>query len=227
MCPNKNIPSDQKGFLDIELFKKIIDESSSYIGAAFFFVRGEPLLHNKIHEMIAYAAEHNVRSLLHTNATTLSKEKASALIEAGLDYLSFSFDGMDKMNYKKIRVNADFDDTLHHINDFLKIKKEMKSRKPYTVIQILRTGSAHYENEEIASKNFYSLFNGLPIDEINERIPHNFGNAFQAKENSNVFSPCSYLWSAITILCDGSVVPCCLEFTKELCSWKRKREKII
>ena len=44
MCPNKEIPQPNKGIMDFELFKKIIDEAKDFVNDIFIHHRGEPML---------------------------------------------------------------------------------------------------------------------------------------------------------------------------------------
>ena len=198
MCPNSVMPKEKYGFMEYELFKKIIDEAKYFIGSAFIFLGGESLLHKDIFKMIAYAKSNGIRPLLHTNATLLNENNISRLFETGLDYISLSMDGFDKETYEKVRVNAKYEETLGNIINLLKIKKARNLKKPYTVIQTLLTDYKNYKPDTAEEKRFYALFEGLPVDEINVRIPHAWGsNLFETdkyvpKSLGKVYSPCSF-----------------------------------
>jgi len=124
-CMNKDLPPDQKKDMDTPLYKKIIDEAAGDVYDVNLFHRGEPLLHPDIADMIAYAEERNIRTRIHTNATLLDEDLDSRIIYAGLDMISFSFDGYTAEEHEKNRKGADFKRTLENIKGFLKIKKEM------------------------------------------------------------------------------------------------------
>ena len=62
---------------------------------------------------------------------------SKSLIEAGLDLISFSFDGYNKKSYESIRVKANFDKTLANIERLFELKKELKSKTPKTVMEIM------------------------------------------------------------------------------------------
>src|SRR4030066_2587471 len=105
-CVNKNLSSDQRGDMDFNLYKKIIDEISGKVHDVNLFHRGEPLLNKDIVPMIAYANKKGVRTRIHTNATLMNKELDGNMILAGLDLISFSFDGDVKENNEKNRTVA-------------------------------------------------------------------------------------------------------------------------
>lgn len=233
LCPNSILPNEKIGFMEFELFKKIIDESKSFVGSAFLFLGGESLLHKDIYKMINYAADGGIRPLLHTNATLLNKKIIDELLNSKLDYISFSMDGYTKDIYEKIRVNANFEQTINNIIEFLKTKKKMGKKKPYTVIQTLLTNYKNYKPDKISEKEFFGKFEGLPIDEINVRIPHSWGNTFAGNDRyvsktlGKKFSPCSFLWSSLSVLYDGTVVPCCIDFRGSYPLGNVKNKKLL
>ena len=122
MCPQSEPGSIERGFMKFELFKKIIDEAKTFVYDINLHHRGESLLHPELARMIDYAAKAGLYTRLHTNATILDEEKARAILEAGLDFLSFSFDGFTAETYEKIRRRANFETTINHISNFLKLK---------------------------------------------------------------------------------------------------------
>jgi hypothetical protein len=141
--------------------------------------------------MIAYANKKGVKTRIHTNATLLSQELDREMIMAGLDLISFSFDGFTKEEYEKNRTGAEFEKSLANIIDFLKVKKDLDSKKPYTIIQVIQSGETlsgdekpeHERTEQNSAKKkgaeqkraFMENFRGLPLDKIVIRKPHNWG----------------------------------------------------
>ena len=123
--------------MDWDLYKKIIDEAKGFVHDINLFLGGESLFHKRLPDMIRYARENGIGTRLSTNATVLTKDKAKAIIDAGLDFIIFSFDGYEKEVYEKIRVNASFEKTLANIKGFLEEKKRRGSRKPYVVFQVI------------------------------------------------------------------------------------------
>jgi MoaA/NifB/PqqE/SkfB family radical SAM enzyme len=137
MCPNKQLKKEEKGYMDFPLFKKIIDEASTFAIEANLHHRGESLLHPEIIPMTQYARQENLITKLHTNATLLDEEMSSKVIESGLDCLTFSFDGYDKATYENIRVKGNFEEALSNMIQFLEIKKALASKKPFTTLELI------------------------------------------------------------------------------------------
>ncbi len=48
MCPNKDLTKEQKGFMDFDLFKKIVDEAKDFVFDVHLLHRGESLLHPRL-----------------------------------------------------------------------------------------------------------------------------------------------------------------------------------
>lgn len=141
MCPQSLDPNSfSRGFMDMKLFKKIIDEGAKKgLCAIKLNWRGEPLLHSKIPEMVAYAKKKGIIEVMfNTNGQLLTKEKSKALIEAGLDKIIFSFDGATKKTYEKIRQQGNYDRLVKNIKEFVKIRNEKGLKKPFIRIQTVK-----------------------------------------------------------------------------------------
>src|SRR3989304_7421345 len=55
MCTSKDIPEDKIGYMDWDLYKKIIDEAKDFVHDINLFIGGEPLFHKRLPDMISYA----------------------------------------------------------------------------------------------------------------------------------------------------------------------------
>lgn len=217
MCPNSIITQDNPGFMDLELYKRIIDEGKGYLSSVVLCLAGEPFLNKNLPEMVEYAKKNGIGTMISTNGTVLSEDLSSKVIKAGLDWINFSFDGCTKEIYENIRKGADFDKTINNIVGFLKTKKELKS-KVEAEIQILIMDEEGKKNFNENIKKFKDKFKGLPLNNIQMRTPSTWGGVlhgtdkYKYKELGTLYSPCSYLWSSIHFLWDGSVVACTTDF---------------
>jgi radical SAM protein with 4Fe4S-binding SPASM domain len=212
MCPNKELTKEQKGFMDFELFKKIIDEAKGFVSDVHLLHRGESLLHPDFFKMVRYAHDAGIVTRFHTNGTLLDEDKARRLIEAGLDQFAFSFDGLDKESYESIRVNADFDKTTANILRFLDIKKELKAEKPVTFIELIYFPDVFKRLGKGALRAFKARFKGLPLDKLHIKELHNWAGDAGTVRRKKDYSPCTFLWHALIIFWDGSVLPCTQDF---------------
>jgi radical SAM protein with 4Fe4S-binding SPASM domain len=217
MCPHGQEKVDfEKGFMDIELFKKLIDEAACFKADVNLFMGGESLLHPQIIDMIRYMKKLKVPSRLYTNATLLSPEASEELIRSGLDHITFSFDGIHKEIYENHRKGAGFEKTLENIRRFLALKRTLNLRKPYTVIQCLEFNETPIK--QAGKKQFKALFDQKMVNAFTFISPHSFGGAcreFSMSKAHRHYSPCAFLWYSMSIMWDGTVVPCCVDMLKK------------
>ncbi len=229
-CVNKILPADQKGDMSFDLYKRIIDGIAGKVHDVNLFHRGEPLLNKNIIPMITYAKKRGVKTRIHTNATLLDKKLDRKMILAGLDFISFSFDGYTSETYERNRPGARFNKSLNNIIEFLRIKKQLKVKKPYTVIQVILNAS-ELSKKKLAKqkKGFLKYFKGLPLDKIVTRVPHNWGGLLEmdgtGKGNKKVIS-CTFPWYSLTIFYDGRVFLCPQDFEGKICLGDIKESRI-
>ena len=152
--------------IDEKFCYKLIDQTAELkIPSIKFNWRGEPLLHPKLPKFVNYAKKKGIlETIINTNATTLTEEKSQDLIEAGLDFIIYSFDGGSKKTYEKMRpgrfkINK-FENVYNNIKNFNKIRNKLKSPFPYTKIQMILTNDTINEVD-----NFFSLFQNY-VDDV-------------------------------------------------------------
>jgi radical SAM protein with 4Fe4S-binding SPASM domain len=216
MCPNKDLAREDKGYMPLELFRKIVDEAGGFVNEVNLIHRGESLLHPDFFEMVAMARKAGIITKLHTNATLLDEPKARALIAAGLDQLTFSFDGYDKATYESIRVNASFEKTAANIRRFLEIKKELGAKKPTTIFELIDFPDVYKNVGSAEKKRFLDGFRGLGLNRIRVKEMHNWAGEIDGGRKGAKYTPCTFLWASLIIFWDGAVLPCTQDFFGDL-----------
>ncbi len=212
MCPNgKGMIGIEKGYMPLALFKEIIDQIKDHTSTIVIALHGESLLHPHFIDMVCYAKRNGIKVSLNTNATLLTQNMSHQILSSGINFISFAFDGFNKVAYESTRKGSNFEKTIQNILYFLMLKKKSKSKLPYTILSILKIKLD--EQTEKDKKQFVMLFKGL-VDEVRLREVSSWGKTFKdTKEftayNSNGhFNPCSRLWSSICIAWNGDVIPC-------------------
>ena len=211
MCPNKELTKEQKGFMDFALFRKIVDEVKDFAFDVHLLHRGESLLHPEFFDMVRYAHDAGLVTRFHTNGTLLDEDKARRLIASGLDQFAFSVDGFDAETYEKTRVGGTFEKTLGNIVRFLEIKKELGARKPATLIELIDTPGLRVSAARSRAA-FEARLTGLPLDRIVIKEYHNWAGDAGHVGKRETYSPCTFLWHALIVFWDGSVLPCTQDF---------------
>lgn len=85
---------------------------------------GEPLLDKHLPQKIEIAKKMGFKSIgFATNCTELSEQKSYDLINAGLDTLICSIDGITQQTHESIRRKTNFNEIVSNVKNFLKIRK--------------------------------------------------------------------------------------------------------
>jgi len=213
MCPASQPSKFTRGLMKFRTFKKVIDESASFVREIDLSHRGEPLLNGRLPTMIFYAHEKRIATHLSTNATRLTEELALRLIQSGLSSVTFSVDGLESDAYERVRVGAHLDEVVNNIIDFLKMKRRLRSQTPATAIEVLDLPDAPVGEEK--ARRFLRKLRSLPPARLVLRSPHTWAGAIQlnrgkedlrAKRRS--YRGCPIIWNTMVILSDGSAALC-------------------
>lgn len=123
--------------MDFEKYKRIIDHIKDYVHIVYLYNSNEPLLHPQIIEMIRYASDNNLHTMISTNCSLLDKDKAEKLLNSGLGEIRFALDGLTKESFEQFRVGGDFNAVKSNIENFCKLKGEMNKKRPITTLQFI------------------------------------------------------------------------------------------
>jgi radical SAM protein with 4Fe4S-binding SPASM domain len=215
MCPQSyDSCGARKGFMDIHLFEKIIDNISSNDitkkGIVGFHVTGEPLLHKDILHFIKYTTDKGMYIRLNTNATKLDKNMSVGLIESGLQEIVFSFEGYSKEDYERIRVGANYNEVYNNILNFLQIN-ESRGHPVKTEMFVVKIPEISEEKVSNFTKHMSSRFDTFNLvrcmDWAGQIEPYK--NEYPIRISYKKF--CTAFDTDLNILYDGRVVPCCFD----------------
>jgi len=240
--------SRSNGFMDSALFRKVADDAAaSGVTEVRLFLGGEPLLHPEIAELVRYAEGVGLITCIHTNAVRLDESMATALLDAGLSQISFSFDGETREEYERVRVGGHFDQVLANILRFLELKKARGLHFPETTLQMIRLANPPGRSAEAGrrqrlrvrglpppaprciDRDFAALFDDLPLDHWLVLSPHNWAGELSdiVVRRGKVFFPCQALWQSLSIAWDGSVMLCCGDLNGRVVLGDMKKETVM
>jgi len=196
------------GFMDLDLYKKIIDECAREpLYSIKLSWRGEPLLNPNIKEMVSHAKKKGIRDVAFlSNGERLNPRLAEGLVDAGLDWISISFDGMGE-TYNRIRKPAIYKETMEKIKYIRHYRERLKSQKPLIRIQSIRSAIRGKESE------FLESWNGI-ADRVNFIADQK--RSLDAKDyRHDPHYICPSPWQRMIITWDGKVTQCCEDYLEE------------
>jgi pyruvate-formate lyase-activating enzyme len=214
MCPREKL-TRKPGFMDFGLFEKIIKELSHRRRKPVTHLHGfgEPLLDTVLSERIQLAKGCGIKhTYIVTNASLLFPETSRKIIDAGLDAMKISFYGTDEESYNATMRRLNYTVTFQNITEFLRIRKEMKRNNPRLILQYLPHPTNSAKTEEFKAL-WNSRLDKTAGDCLNITSLHNYGGGrAYNRVGDKIVSVCFYPWSAMSVLWDGRVVTCCMDY---------------
>ena len=200
----------QKRAMNEAEFSSLLPKLRSYTEFLYFHLMGEPLCHPKLGRFLELAHNHGFKVILTTNGTLLEKQHTLLLESPGLHKVNISLHAFEAND-----LSVPFEDYLAGCFRFGKAAEGKK----LVSYRLWNSGGADLRNDEI--KEAMSQYFPQPwVQErrgirIGERIYLEHGDKFDwpdltaADGGETVF--CHGLRDQIGVLCDGTVVPCCLD----------------
>lgn len=150
MCHHRDLKR-KKGFMPLELYKKIIDEIAdnnldTQIWMTFF---GEGLILKDLDYRVKYAKDKGLTNVnFNSNGNFLSYEKSKSLIEAGLDRLIVGVDAINEETYKKIRVGGNLKNVTENVINYNLLLKEIGNKNQIIEVQFIEQPLNKQESQD-------------------------------------------------------------------------------
>ena len=116
-------------FLDLQYIYKL-EHILDYVEEVTLFGWGEPTIHPKFKEILAFLNKHPVKKYFVTNGTTLAKIK-EYLFDYKVDIMAVSLDGATAKTNNMIRKNSNFNQIVSDLKSIVLQKKQEKINYPY------------------------------------------------------------------------------------------------
>jgi radical SAM protein with 4Fe4S-binding SPASM domain len=190
-------------------FSHVLDSLAGVTDYIYYHLMGEPLTHPELPSFIDMASKRGFKSMITTNGTLLSK-RGNGLISAGVHKINISlhsFEGDDSLKHKQY---------LCDVADFAKRASE---KGIIVVLRLWNNGFDGGKNSVVLDFMRDSITGEWSENNRGLRLrPKLFlewGERFawpdrEAKAGGSELS-CYGLRDHFGILCDGTVVPCCLD----------------
>ena len=193
ICPVNTTMRRPKGFMDPALFRRVIDDNPG-IHFVLAFQWGEPLLHPQFFELVRYAKDRGVSTMITSNGTHLTPDNRRKLLECGLTRITFSVDG-DAQTHAAIR-SYDLETLRRDVTTFIAERDAAGATLMIDVSMVVDAATEH------AIETFKADWRGV-ADRV-QSIPR-----LIAEKRS---TPCRELGrGSLVVLWDGRVTVCCVD----------------
>lgn len=228
-CPTGHLDLIKKtgryqGILKFDLYKKIIDDLNDFqknIKVLRLYKDGEPFLNKNLDKMIQYAKDSKKVDYIDTttNAALMTPERAGPVLDAGIDKINISIDGMNNKTYLEFtKAKVDFEKIVNNV-------KWVYDNKGHTEIVVKIPGDIINDSDK---KLFYETF-GNHCDRIfienfapcwpEFDVEHHTGIKItqgiyqQEISDTNI---CPYIFYSYSVNADGLVSSCFLDWQRKL-----------
>lgn len=237
-CPNSDkeaISKTNRGLkiMDFELYKRVIDgicEFDKPIKVLRLYKDGEPLLNKRFVDMIKYAKEKKCAEKIDTttNASLLNPQLSRDIINAGIDRINISIEGVNAqqyMNFSKYKI--DFDKFVANI-------KYLYEHRGNCEIIAKIPGDTLTEEEK---KRFYDVFgeiaDGVFIEHVMSCWPEFELKNVKVNQKVGIYGQkikevqvCPYVFYSFSINSDGLASACFLDWSEKLIIGDAKKESV-
>ena len=209
--PRLSRNSTMNGVMPLTVFRRLIDEAAEHrLNALVMASRGEPTLNPTFPDMLDYARARGILDIkVNTNATRLTPKLSRRMLAADPDLVVFSVDTAERDVYGQIRVGADFDQVLHNIQVFVKIR-DTEFPRNRTVARATMVVVREDQNIDQSREFWLKIVDEVGVNPVFERV-----NIYDLPEKS-IAIPCSILWERLYVWWDGSVNPCDADYLSRL-----------
>ncbi len=134
MCPiqfrQDGPPYGPLAFMDFDAFVRLVDQ---FPGLQELHLQGlgEPMMHPRFFDMVAFAAARGICVSTNTNLTLLNERRAAACVTSGLERLHVSVDGATAETYERIRVRSHFDKVVRNLGLLREARERAGSDRPH------------------------------------------------------------------------------------------------
>ena len=133
MCPiqfrQDGPPHGPPAFMKFEVFTRLLDQMPD-LRELHLQGLGEPMMHPRFADMVAYATRKGVRVTTNSNLTLLNPQRAERCVTSGLAAAFVSIDGASAEVYERIRVRSKLDRVLRNLALLREARSSLGSRTP-------------------------------------------------------------------------------------------------
>ncbi len=101
--------------------KAVLDDLATFGVPSVLFSGGEPMTRFDLFDLIGYAVDKGLRTVISTNGTLITADKARQIKKRGVSYVGISLDGIGEVNDQFRGVEGAFDDAVAGIRNCMDV----------------------------------------------------------------------------------------------------------
>ena len=209
----------------MEVFRRVLKEERETAWVMQFYFQGEPLLNKNLPQMIQEAHEAGIYTIVSTNAQAMTEQMAEQLVEAGLDRIIVSMDGLSNKTYNAYRIGGRLEKTKEALQFLRQSKIKNRQSKILIELQCLRLKSNEHEWAQFRREykalgadrlvfktaQLYDYANGHPLMPSDRRYSRYIMGKDGQYYRKRLPKGCWRAWSGAVISTSGEVLPCCYD----------------
>jgi MoaA/NifB/PqqE/SkfB family radical SAM enzyme len=209
--------------MKFDLFRKIIDDIQEFdqpIKVLRLYKDGEPLLNPRFADMVKYAKDNpKILSVDTTsNASLFNSKRNLEIIEAGLDRINISIEGISNKQYQEFsNYKIRFDKFVKNIQHFY------DNRNKCEVIIKINGDVISEDDKKLFTEIFHDKADGIYIEHVMSCWPEFEFDGVQVNRELGVYGQeikevmvCPYAFYSFSINSDGSASLCFLDWSRKL-----------
>ena len=207
-------------------YQKTIDDIADYCWHLLLFFQGESFINPDIINMINYAYQKKIYTVISTNANRLaSHEFSDELAASKLGQMILSIDGASDEAYTIYRQAGKFDRVIKGIRYFMETRKRLNKQYPRVYLQFIVMKHNEHEMGDIkklgkelgVDKVIYKSPQVLELGRAGDIMPKNPKFQRYTKVNGtyrlkgSYTGYCKKIWYGSAFTWDKTVIPCCFD----------------
>ena len=211
----------EKGFMNRELYDKILTELNPSLFNINLFFQGEPMIHPDFFSLIDQP--YDLYSIVSTNGHFLTPDNAVRIVVSKLKKLIVSIDGMDQNTYSHYRKDGQLNVVMNGIRN---VSSAIKTYNSSLKLELQFLVNRNNEHQIASVRLFASEINAtlklksmqiINNNDIEQWLPvQDKYRRYKEKGDSFVIrnpmpNRCFRLWTNPVITWDGKVLPCCFD----------------
>jgi len=209
-CPKTN---RKKEFMNLENFEKIINKVHKHTNLVCLHVKGEPLLHPNLKEILRILEKYKLQANITTNGTLIKENLEILKNSKAVRQINFSIHSIIQNDRLDKQYLQDIFKSVEELNNIIISYRlwNLQSIKENDINNEIIEEIERYYNiqnlkQELMKQEFLKVKENVFINQDTEFIwPNINGKSIIEKGR------CLALKEQIAILVDGTVVPCCLD----------------